>query len=103
MENLNYGTYDFLIVDKLGCEEMVSIDIHAAELLAPVIHATNDHGIIDSDSIYETIPFDVEFSFTVNDEDMVEGWLWRIGTVHRNHCPAILNSVLKSKVSMRYP
>ena len=81
MENLNYGTYNFLIVDKLGCEEMVSIDIHAAELLAPVIYATNDHGIIYSDSIYETIPFDVEFSFTVNDEDMVEGWLWRIGTV----------------------
>jgi hypothetical protein len=81
IENLAPGTYEIVIVDKIACEIQESVEIYTAEPLAPVIYATNETGIINSDSIFETLPFEVEFSFTVNDEDLLDSWLWRVGTI----------------------
>ncbi len=72
IENLSPATYTLSVIDDIGCDIALVFEIAPAVPMAPLITASDEGG---------QVPFQIEFSFDVYDESLMDSWLWRVGTL----------------------
>lgn len=72
IENLAPATYTLSVKDDIGCDISLMFEIAPAVPMAPIVMASKNEGIV---------PFQIEFFFDVNEESLMDSWLWRVGTL----------------------